>query len=327
MRWVAVMTGVVLAGVLGGCPSASTSTNPFLQYSETFGITGKQQEPNSTSAGTGTQQQATFRRALKVTFRNNNPAFELNTSFIAWVNLNSIRSADQQDALLKNGYAQLTQAVVIGTGLTLPSGTFVYNGSGTAGATTVFLAPASGEPNQTQDPNATGTQVVDPNAPTQSLSLITPDGMLMFSAPPISCDSIAFWFGSNGEPSTGVPAAVIVGNGSNIYGGATTTGGFKTLAQVSAYQCDPFKPGLFFSSGGAKQANQYFEGDDVTFDFFRFFNPQGKFCTVTIGTQTTTTTTTGTGGGTAGGTVTVGGGTSGGSTSGSGGTGGTGGTP
>jgi hypothetical protein len=87
-----------------------------------------------------------------------------------------------------------------------------------------------------------------------------------------------------GEPLTATP----VDGPTAPYGGATLTGGLKTLAQVDVYQCDPLRPGLFIKlGGGARQPDEYFEGEDVTFDFFDVPDADGKFAHVTIGTPST----------------------------------------
>ena len=52
-----------------------------------------------------------------VTLANNHPTAELNTSFAAWVNPNSIRSGQQQDELIANGFVQLNATVRLGPGL------------------------------------------------------------------------------------------------------------------------------------------------------------------------------------------------------------------
>jgi hypothetical protein len=68
-------------------------------------------------------------------------------------------------------------------------------------------------------------------------------------------------------------------------------GGFKTLAQVSLYQCNPLQPGLFLHrSGGQDQPNEYYEGQNVTFDFFAAPDANGDCAIVTIGSDSQTPT-------------------------------------
>jgi len=100
--------------------------------------------------------------------------------------------------------------------------------------------------------------------------------VLMFSQPPVSCDSVAFTFS---DPVT-----------DEILGGSSGAGGgFKTLAQVQTYECSPLKPGLFFTSaGGARDPNEFREGEPLTFTF-QPLATGGDFALVTIGAATTTT--------------------------------------
>ena len=270
-----VVLGCGVLTLIGGCPTATSlfERNPYLTYTEEYGVAGQQQTFEGGGGG-GAEAVGVFRREMTVTFRNNNATAELNTTFVAWVSVSSIRSADQQDALLQGGYRQLTRETKLGTAFTLPPGTFVLDGGGTAGATTVFLHPgqaAAGENNA-----ATPT--------TLSLTIITPDALLAFIQPPVSCESVAFYFSDDGQPLTGVPVADEV----DIFGGAYGTGGFKTMAQVDAYQCSPFKPGLFLRASGGRQPDEYFEGENVTFDFNPTGDADGNFAIVTIGTAATT---------------------------------------
>lgn len=273
--------GLALCALLGAglaCSSLTTSTveNPYLTYTEEYGIAA-QQSTNASAGASGTATTPIFRRDLTVTFRNNHPTAELNTSFVAWVNVGSISTAQQQDALLSSGYTQLSRAVTLGTAFTLPVGTFVYQGSGTAGATPILLGPA-------QAATETATTVTPT---TTAIVLNTPDAILVYSQPPVSCESTAFYYTQNGEPLTAVP----VTGGVGPYGGANTTGAFKSLAQVNVYECDPLHPGLFFSQTGAgRQSNEYLEGEDIAFDFNATADTTGSFAIVTIGTVQTTTT-------------------------------------
>ncbi len=260
--------GLLMGGLLAlvlGCDSLAVQVNPYLTLSEFFGVPIERETGEGAAGGLGTE--ATFRRQLTVTFNNNNTDAEVDTSFVAWVNVSSIRSAQQQDALLIDGYRQLREGVSLGTAFTLPVGTYVYDGGGTAGATAVLLGPSQAEEGEVLPA-------------TMSLALTTPDAILVFSQMPVSCDSVAFILTDDGAPLTAVPAA----GPEAPYSGATGRGAFKTLAQVSAYQCDPFRPGLFFrQGGGAPEPNDYFEGEDITFDFNLTPDANGDFCIVTIG--------------------------------------------
>jgi hypothetical protein len=256
-----------LLGVAGACTQSFTDKNPFLGYTEEYGVAGQTQTNTGGTAG-GVAAESAFRRDSVVTFSNNQPSADVNFSFVAWVNVSSIRSADQQDALLRDGYSQLTREVRLGTAIVLPVGTFVFDGGGTAGATNFVIGHAQA---------ATGQTAAAPAV--QAITLNSPDALLVFVQPPVSCESVAFFFSRDGAPLTAVP----VGDPSAPFGGATGTGGFKTLAQVDVYECDPLRPGLFFSQGGARQPNEYFEGEDVTFNFLETPTAAGSFCTVTIG--------------------------------------------
>jgi len=259
-----VMCGLVLA--CGACTQLGVERNPFLTYAEVFGIGGTSSTtPGGTPGGAGTEE--TFRRPLVLTFENHHSSAVLDTSFIAWVEVGNIRSADQQDALLRGGYVQLTQAVQIGTAYTLPVGTFVFDGPGMAGATPVQLAPGTNA-NQQQG----GQQTIEPTA--TSFTLITPDKILVFSQPPVSCDSVAFTYSVDGVV---------------LAGPVTGVGGYKTLAQVDVYECSPFRPGLFFKgTGGALKPNEYMEGEPIMFAFQEAEAAGGAFAVVTIGEQAQT---------------------------------------
>jgi len=258
---------VVLAALVG-CPGqVGDERNPFLAATETFGVSIFGDEAEEAGRA-GAAAEVEFRRMLTLTLANNDTTGELNTSWVAWVSTGSIRSAEQQDALLSNGYVQLTREVDLGTAYTLPAGTFVFNGPGPAGATVLRLDAAA-----EQDGSATPTEV--------SFDLITPDALLVFSHPPVSCDTVAFYFTLDGLPLD----VVSEGQFGAAYGGATRGGSFKTLAQVDVYECSPFRPGLFFrAGGGARQANEFFEGEDIRVDFARFVDVNDDAAFVTIGT-------------------------------------------
>ncbi len=296
--WRILLLSCGLAG-LGGCPTTYTLRNPFLSYTEEYGVAGASERQQADTSGQGAAGTETFRRSLTINLRNNHPDAELNSSLVCWVSVSSVRTAEQQDALLRDGYVQLTQEVRLGSAIVLPVGTYVYNGGGTAGAMTVFLDRAqalqTGQQQQGQTQTAgqdTTTQTV--TATTTSVTLPTPDGILIFVQPPVSCDSVAFYYTLNGIP---LPARPVAGS-EGPYEGSSGAGPYKTLAQVDIYQCSPLRPGAYLSQGGAaRQKNEYIEGEDVTFDFLPEPDANDDFCTVAFGAaaaeqQTTTTTTT-----------------------------------
>lgn len=225
-----------LSLTLGGCPGASSASNsqrnPYLSFAEEFGVDALQTSASTGNAATGTAVDAIFRQSLTLTCQNAHPEAILDTTLIAWVNVSSIRNAQQQDALLRGGYTQLTQRTTIGSAYELPVGTFVYTGSG--GETNIPI---------TLDP-----------LETTSYQMVTPDVILIYSHPPVSCESVAFTFSINGVVPSG-PAT-------------SSAGGYKTLAQVSAYQCEPFEPGLKLRrTGGQPAQNEFTEGQAVTYTF------------------------------------------------------------
>ncbi|MBU0639996.1 MAG: hypothetical protein KKB50_14100 [Planctomycetes bacterium] len=248
--------GGLLALLIVGCLPAGGERNPFLTLTDVFGVSSSQDTDSGGAAG-GAATEDEFRRTITVTFANQHPDAELHVSFAAWVYASSIRSAEQQDALLSGGYVQLAREVEIGTAFTLTPGTFVYNGPGTAGATRIRL-PQAGD---------TGG---DPLAgPATAFALITPDVVLAYLQPPVSCDTVAFEYEIQGRVQTG-PAT-------------GTSGGRKTLAQIDAYQCEPLRPGMFLKlGGGVRESNEFFEGEDIRFDFFDLPDADGNFATVTI---------------------------------------------
>jgi hypothetical protein len=263
----------VLGGLVGlalvSCNPVTQPRNPFLGYTEEYGVAGQQQTFEGGAAG-AVGAEETFRRPLTLTFINSHPDAVVDTSFVAWVEVSSVRSAGQQDALLRGGYAQLTKEARLGSAYTLPVGTFVLKGPGTAGATPVTLSRA-GSTSATQG----GAQTVTPT--TLAFDMITPDKVLVFSQPPVSCDSVAFTFS---DPITGEV----------LSGSSPAGGGYKTLAQVDVYQCSPLRPGLFFTAvGGTRLPNEFREGDSLTFTFQPTPTAGAAFAVVTISTPQTTT--------------------------------------
>ena len=265
MRTFFVGLTVLLVCAITGCGGAPTPANPFMTLAERSGAGASQNRPSGGSSGQQAQSTA-FRASMNVTF-NNNSGYELDTSFLAWVAPGGVRTAEQQEELLNSNYIQITEELRLGSAVTLGAGTYVYNGPGAAHVTPVHL-----EPSQAGDGTAGAT------LSSMTIRLVAPDGLLVFSQPPVSCGSVAFTFSQQGEPLPPVPA------GYGIWNGATNTGGLKTLAQVSAYQCDPFKPGLFlYRSGGPRQSNEFLESDDITFEFRLFPDENGYCANVTIG--------------------------------------------
>ena len=159
---------------------------------------------------------------------------------------------------MRGGYVQLTSEVRLGTAYTLPPGTFVLGGPGLAGAAPVHLGCPNPE---------IGGGVGIPT--TQALTLIAPDVLLVFSQPPVSCDSVAFVYVNE-----------LVGAAT---GPVTSEGGFKTLAQVNVYECTPLSPGLFLKTGGGvKAANEFFENNTIHIEFNETPDAQGNYAIVTI---------------------------------------------
>jgi hypothetical protein len=257
LRLIAV-AGTLLA--LIGCGQFLEQRNPFLTATETYGASFLD-EAEEAAGGAGVEAEVEFRQPMTVTLANNATDEELNVRFAAWVKVSSLRNADQQDALLADGFVQLTREVRLGTAFTLVPGTFVYNGPGTAGATMVRIEPGVGDEEEGVQPS------------TVEFELITPDVILLFMEPPVSCESVAFTFTEEGFS---------VDESLNVR--ATGPGGRKTLAQVDVYQCDPLEPGLFLKAGGgARHSNEYFEGDNVRIDFRRIPDENDYAAFVTVG--------------------------------------------
>lgn len=266
----AALVGLTLLAPGACVPSAAPEANPFLTYTETFGVPAE--GAAAAAAARGATLRAAFRQPVTLVLQNNHPTADLDFWLAAWVNVSSVRTAQQQAELLDGGYAQLRREVRLGNAFTLPVGTFVYNGSGVAGATAVHLGPA--QPRGPGDAPATAT-----------FSLPTPDVILFFYAPPVSCDSIAFVYSDNGLPLPEVPAGGPLAPNQGSVRGA----GFKTLAMISAYQCYPFRPGLFLKTGGGAQAaNEYVEGDTITVSFNQTADANGYFAIVSIGASAPT---------------------------------------
>jgi len=264
-------TAVCLALVSGGCPQNANQTNPFLTAGENYGsastgIAGGDQGQGSSGAAAETR----FRSTITVTLENYDTRNELNTAWMAWVNANNIRSADQQDELLSAGYVQLSREVAVGAAYRLPPGTFVYNGPGKGGATLVRIGPAT--------PGASDN---DPIVPAElEFEILAPDVLLIFSQPPVSCETPAFFYTRDGVPFDVTPNPDFPGE---AFAGAENDGPVKSLAQFDVYQCDPFRPGLFLrTSGGGRQANEFLEGQHITVQFFRQADAVGDSAFVTI---------------------------------------------
>lgn len=247
--------------VFSGCIPAGSERSAFETQTQEFGlVSGDTTPPSGGGSGTSTTG---FRRDLRLVLNNTDPDSDVVTSFVAWVSPASIRSADQQDALINGGYVQLATEVKIGSVFTLVPGTFVFNGSGTAGRTTVLMTNAGGR------------------EPSLTFDLITPDVLLVFMAPPTSCESPAFVYEEDGVP---LESFFYEGPGTGAaLAGATNAGAAKTLAQIDVYECNPLRPGVFLKvGGGARAANEFFEGAQVQFDFARLHAQDAPAATVTI---------------------------------------------
>lgn len=255
---------LITAGLLAGAGCGLTGgdllpINPFQTYSEQFGATASSTSDATAGSGSTAGDTGTvFRQGMNISFENRSTVGELETSFMAWVEVSSITSAEQQDALIDDGYVQLSRSLDIGAAFTLPPGTFVYGGGGTGGATRILLQPAE----------------------TEDLELLTPDAILVFLEPPTSCENVAFLFREEGRVIEGFQLA----DGFAVFAGATSVSGRKTLAQIDAYQCSPFEPGLFLRrTGGVAQSNEFSEGAAVTFGFQLAPDEAGVAGFVTIG--------------------------------------------
>lgn len=272
MRRVLQLIGLACTAAIAGC-ATTPGANPFLAAAEFFGITASGNDGSGGGGGgggggSGGSGTARFRDTITLTLVNNAAEADLNVSFAAWVTSGSIRSADQQDALIAGGYVLLTREVQIGTVFTLAPGTFVFNGPGLAGATPLVIGAAGVD--------AMG----DPLPSTRAVTLITPDVLLVYSEPPRSCESVAFSYTVDGFPLEIEP---VEGGLGEIFQGATGSGPRKTLAQIDAYQCQPLRPGLFLrTSGGARQSNEFIEGEDITIDFFLQADANGRAATVSF---------------------------------------------
>jgi len=253
MRWVISISCVALAAVLvAGCPVSGTERSAFQTLTEEFGAAaGGSTSSSSSGQGGGSAAVADrFRADMTIRFVNNDPDLDVDTKVYAWVQPSSITSFEQQDALIRGGYIQIGRELPLGDAYKLAPGTFILFGPGYAGATNIRV-PAGSE---------------------DTLTLITPDVLLIADAPPISCESIAFRFTIDGVLATLFSTAEEAeGSGfrDNKFGYADSDGPIKTLAQVDVYECSPLQPGLFFKSGGgARNPNEYFEGESVQIDFF-----------------------------------------------------------
>jgi len=248
-KWSAV---TVIAAIVWctGC-AGSTVTNPFLTAAEVFGNASNSSGNSGSGTGGTVTSTARFRDPMELTLANAaNPAnADLNTTLIAWVNASSVRSGEQQEALLNGQFVRLTSDLRVGAALTLPVGTWVYSAGRAAGTYSVKIASA-------------GSQRID---------LITPDGILLYSQPPDSCDSVAFYFTVDGFLLDQIPGPE---GSTGVFQNSATNGPRKTLAQFDVYECTPrFRPGLFLRQLGSvvdpslPTNNLYNEADAVTVTF------------------------------------------------------------
>ncbi len=268
-----------VAFVVGcGTETLNTARNGFLTLTETFGseLLGEDDEAQGGSGGEVAASE--FRAPMTLTLLNLTTSADLNVRVAAWVNVSSVRTVEQEDALFRAGYVQLDEDVRIGEVFDLPAGTFVLDGRGLAGSRTLFLPASVGEdmmeeapPTEEEEGASISSEVFD---------LVTPDAILLFWAPPVSCESVGFEFTQDGQP---VEDARVDATGL-IFGGSGNNGGLKTLGQFDVYQCQPFRPGLFLKqTGGGAEPNEYFEGDDITVEFRRFPTAGGIAATVRVG--------------------------------------------
>jgi hypothetical protein len=92
----------VLGGLELGCGLGVEPANPFRTLAE-MSVTGSGQQ-QSGSAGSQSTPPAVFRASMDVVLNNHHTEADLNTSFLAWVDPGSVRTADQQEELLNSNY-------------------------------------------------------------------------------------------------------------------------------------------------------------------------------------------------------------------------------
>lgn len=268
MRYCAACGLLILT--VTGCATGLQGPNAFLTLAEQFGAASFGTQDQTTTGGAVNDANVPFRQLMSLTLANTSGS-QLNVAFAAWVRPESISTREQEDTLFSGGYNRLDSEVRLGTAFVLPAGTFVLDNGGTAGAKTVRIEPAAG---------ANDFDTMDNGTNEVTERFITPDVLLIFQSPPDGCDSVAFSFTQGGLPVDDLPVSGV----SEIFAGATGANGLKTLAQIDAYQCDPFHPGLFFKSGGgARNDNEYFEGQSVRIEFSRVgFADTDAYAIVTI---------------------------------------------
>jgi hypothetical protein len=262
-----ILVALAGAALLGGCPGneATSIGNPFATLTDIglvqVNVDNDDTEVPSVGAIEGEDVSRTFRQPMTVTFQNFNTQRELLSNFLAWVEPGSVTTEAQRDALVSSGYVLVEDSIDIGSAFTLVRGTYLYQGTAGANLERIELGEFG----------ATG------GIPSErSLTLVTPDVILLALEPPVSCDSVAFRFVDQGDVITETRGdsqadAGAVPDGGILWANATNVGVNKTLAQVDAYQCSPFRPGLFLRvGGGARDVNEFVEGDEVIFEFYRF---------------------------------------------------------
>lgn len=296
VRIAAIAAGGLLVGLNTGCPGGDT-INPFLTLVEQQFIpfTEDEVDPDETLlggaldgvAGGGgiTTVDTRFREAMTITFNNNSARGDLEFNLLAWVDATSIQDDEDRDALYNSNYVELTEEIRLGTAFILAPGTFVYNGGGTNGNLRFRIprgtdSDTEGASNQqgeeTDFSGEDATQNVGEDGGTiesvggvadepvqRQLTLASPDRILIYLDAPDSCDSTAFVFLDQGDPVRSFQGGV------GFWGGSNRDGPFKPLQAAEYVSCDPLTPALILKTGaGARQGNEFFEGEDVTLDFF-----------------------------------------------------------
>jgi hypothetical protein len=281
---------VLGSGLLLGCPGGDV-VNPFLTLIEQEFIPFNAEDDvdgelvggaqDGVAGGGGvTEVDDRFRDSQTITFNNNSARGDLEFNFLAWVNATSIQDDDDREALLNSNYIELDEEVRIGRAFILAPGTFVYNGGGVNGnrrfriprGTDASTEGATNDPGEVEDIDAEDIGGITvggggdlnsvagvADAPvSQQLILATPDRILIYLDAPDSCDSTAFVFVDQGEILSDLEESP-----------SSRFGPFKPLAAAEYIQCDPLVPALALKvGGGTRLANEYFEGELITLDFF-----------------------------------------------------------
>jgi hypothetical protein len=238
----------------------------------TSGNPGTDDDPSDDIGGPLTDVDDLFRPVMRIILTNDANVELVETKLAAWISDSSLPTqTDERDEAVSqlsgDGWVLQQESVSIGR-VSIAGPVWLRTGQGIGGSIPVKIAREGSDPGALRDSITAVGEV--------TFRFITPDGALMFSDLPDSCDSISFLY-----TETGVA----------IPGTSDAQGGQKAVRHVQHYQCDPFMPGFFLKPSGAELPNEYDILEDVastiSISFTASASASGDFATVTIAKDST----------------------------------------